>query len=299
MFYLPIKLRESKTRVTPKGPSFFWARPIHINIGGTRISFKAPRHRSHLLPNEPTFPREYYEPDRLPLDPPYVDKDNPHHVVNKWRSFECFHHAWAFNGPWFTGVIAELKLWVYVTQVNGYPENMSLFHPRALERVIDDYVTRYYSRLDEYYSYIQKHLAPVEWRPLSHLTVNAARFRVSPVTLSAFYRNDFHLVFVPFAKDTMLLFRFNPLRSGPAPECIKDRYSDITPVNKLIDDIINSLQVRLSPAALEDQRIALEGLEDTTLVNDFPPIKWDKLDDKTRAEVLAKIERERIEKYGF
>lgn len=299
MFHLPIKLRKSTKRVTPKGPSFFWARTIRTNIGGTQISFKAPRHRSHILPNKPTFPREYYDSTLLPFPSPYTDKNNPHHVVNTWRSFECFHHAWAFNGPWFTGVIAELKLRVRVIQIKGYPENLSLFHPRALERVIDDYVTRYYSKLDEDYNDIQKHLAPVEWRPLPNLAVNAARFRVSPVTLSAFLRHDFHLVFVPFAKDMMLLFNLDPLRSGFEPECIKDRYSDITPVNKLIDDIIDSIQITLSPTAMEEQRIALEGLVDTRLTRDFPPIKWDKLDEKTRAEVLAKIERERIEEYGF
>ena len=41
-----------------------------------------------------------------------------------------------------------------------------------------------------------------------------------------------------------------------------------------MDNIIDSIQLTLSPAALAQQKTALEDLDDTSLVKEHLPLKW-------------------------
>lgn len=50
---------------------------------------------------------------------------------------------------------------------------------------------------------------------------------------------------------------------------------DISNMEKLCDDIMDSLEVKLSTKALAQQQAALRGLEDTSLVSEYPPLKWE------------------------
>ena len=54
----------------------------------------------------------------------------------------------------------------------------------------------------------------------------------------------------------------------------QDKVVGISEIEKLSTDIINSVQVKLSPEALAQQAKALEGIEDTQLSESFPPIKF-------------------------
>ncbi len=46
-------------------------------------------------------------------------------------------------------------------------------------------------------------------------------------------------------------------------------------MEQLCDDIMDSLEVKLSAKALAQQQAALVGLKDTSLVSDYPPLKWE------------------------
>jgi len=43
---------------------------------------------------------------------------------------------------------------------------------------------------------------------------------------------------------------------------------------ELMENIISSIELTLSPEAKAQQKIALAGLDDTSLIKDYPPLKW-------------------------
>ena len=45
-------------------------------------------------------------------------------------------------------------------------------------------------------------------------------------------------------------------------------------IEQLSTDIMNSIQIELSPETQAQQAKALEGCEDATLSESFPPLKW-------------------------
>lgn len=287
MFYFPFKLHDSKKLVTPKGPSLAWTRRTRIDISGTEISFKVPRHRPEHRNNDPVFPRRRYSLDSLPLRSSYNEEDAMKGRKDAWRFSTLLSHSWAFCGPWFTGILSELRLTVTLFRPVNYPQRFSLFHPRALELVIGDYLDYMYAdKLDETRNYIQEFVAPVNWRALGHLPVNAARLEVVPQLPSAPTRIIEHLVFFPLSDDLMVRCRFEPSRFKNLPNAEMDKRVNIQPMLDLMNDIINSIQLKLSPEAQAQQAKALDGLADTSLIKNFPPIKWDKLDEQTKQAIL-------------
>lgn len=64
--------------------------------------------------------------------------------------------------------------------------------------------------------------------------------------------------------------------SNPNPERDTGKWIDNAPLEQLVKDIIDSLQITLSPEAKQQQGKALAGLADTSLVKEYPPIKWGK-----------------------
>ncbi len=53
-----------------------------------------------------------------------------------------------------------------------------------------------------------------------------------------------------------------------------------------MDNIINSIELDLSPEAKAQQQRALKGLDNTELVKDYPPLKWDKLTEAQTIEIM-------------
>jgi hypothetical protein len=292
MLYFPFKLRESKNLVTPKGPSLNWAKRIRIDFSGSALSFTAPRHKPEFRINDPIFPERSYSLDSLPLKVDFAEEDAARGRRNPFRRRDIFYRAWAFCGPWFTGVLAELHLTVTLFRPVGYPQSFSLFHPRALEMVIGDYLDyRYADALDQTRDRMQQFTAPVNWRPLALLPVNAVLFEVIPSLPSAGTTTTEHLFFFPLADDLMVLFKFEPSRFKNLSNEEMDKRVNIQPMHDLMNSIINSIQLKLSPEAQAQQAKALEGLADTSLVKHFPPIKWDKLDEKTTEAILLEAKQ--------
>lgn len=295
MFYFPFKLRESKSVVTPKGPSLRWARRIRINFSGSELSFRAPSHRPRYRIIDPVFPERRYNIDNLPLRVDFVEEDAARGKKNPFRRRNIFYHAWAFCGPLFTGILSELDLTITLFRPVGYPHRFSLFHPRALEMVIGDYLDyRFADRIDPTRNNKPEFAAPINWRPLHHLPVNTAYLEVVPVLRSAGTNSTEHLIFFPLADDLMVLFRFEPNRFGFGSFSKEemDKRVNIKPMHNLMNDIINSIQLKLSPEAQAQQDKALEELTDTTLIKSFPPIKWDKLSDTGAEAILLRASQE-------
>ena len=193
-----------------------------------------------------------------------------------FRQKEFFYHEWAFYGPWFTGAVASLEMIARLTKVINCPESLSLFHPRALEQVIGDFLTHIYSRhVDITRDGIHEFKAPSHWQPLHHLPVNAVWLQVKSEDFSP-HRTILNWVFFPIADHQMMSILFRPSRFKNLPRSELDKRVSAEPLHELMENIINGIELELSPEAKAQQTRALEGLEDTSLTKDYPPLKWER-----------------------
>ncbi|WP_019603935.1 hypothetical protein [Teredinibacter turnerae] len=288
MFNVSLKLREPKGLVVPEGPSFNWARIIKSEFEGTEIAFKAPKHSPKRSNHKGYVPeRRYNESNPLTFRNYYDEEQASRGLPDLWRKADFFYHSWAFNGPWFTGPVGELNLMFRLVRVVNYPKDMSLFHPRALEQVIGDYLTDMYSyHKSETRGGIQVFHAPINWQIVTHLPVNAARMEIVSEDFSP-HRTIKRMVFFPISDDVMSVLIFWPSRLKNLPRSELDKRVNEQPILDLMEDIIASLQLNLSPRAKAQQEAALSGLEDTSLIKDYPPLKWDNVSEEEKQKILA------------
>jgi hypothetical protein len=161
-----------------------------------------------------------------------------------------------------------------VKPVNFANMNFSLFHPRAFEKVVADYLTNEFStRINEDRGNAQEYIAPVGWQPLNKLPVVAVRLQVVPAEFLAI-GGVRHYMFFPLGDQLMACVHFMAAQRGLGTMQERDKRVSRATMEELVTQIINSFELQLSPEALEHRNIALAGLDDTSLVTDFPPLKW-------------------------
>jgi len=266
------KLREAKGLTTPKGPSFSSAKTVACDIDGTVIKFKAPKHRPRHSNHEPVLPKRSYKLDDMFFRSTYSEGFN---VSDSWENFKIFHNTWAFYGPWFTGALAELEMYFDLIRPINYKNNdFSLFHPRAFEKIIGDYLTNSFSTFTrETMGGKHHYIAPVNWQPLSDFQAVAVRLEVSP-DVTVISRPIRYFVFFPIAGKVVACFQFIPSQFLALSQEELDKRVDRSTMLALMENIINSIQVELSPQALAQQKSALAGLDDASLIKEFPPLNW-------------------------
>ena len=115
----------------------------------------------------------------------------------------------------------------------------------------------------------------MDWQPLTSQPVIAARLQVVPDE-TVVWRTTRHFLFFPIADQVLACIQLMPsqLRIGSQEELDK-RVSRST-MYELMEQIIDSFELKLSPQAVERQKAALEGLSDASLVKAYPPLKWDR-----------------------
>lgn len=263
MFNWSLKLRQQTDFCIPKGPSFKRAGLITFSIGGTEISLRAPRHNSQFAYKEAIQPPKECEYSHLMMKP--VRQKH-----KQWLSHNLFMRSWRFNGPLFSGGLGELSMHLALITPNEPDTKVSFFCPKVFENYLADLLKYYYA--DDIYKGVQEWLAPVDWKVVSPWPSPAATFFVRPNIYNA-GSPDRYFVF-PVTDSHFIEVYFNLHRAGPGPQEEKDQFISIAPLEKLSTDIINSIQIKLSPEALAQQAKALEGIEDTSLSESFPPIKF-------------------------
>ena len=270
--YVRTKLREPDGLVIPKGPSFSRAQTISCDIDGTTLHFKAPKHQPRRSSHKELTPARRFHMEEMIFRSNYNEDIS---VSDNWKTFDLFHRSWAFNGPWFTGSLAEMYMYFTLVKPVNY-ENMdfSLFHPRAFENIVADYLSNEHSKYIDKDNGKHLFIAPVDWQPLSKLPVVAVRLQVVPDETITYSTID-HFVFFPIAEQVMACIHFIPSQLRPLPQEELDKLVSRSTMYELMDNIIDSIQLTLSPEALARQKAALAGLDDTSLVKEFLPLKWD------------------------
>jgi hypothetical protein len=271
MMHVKYKLREPKDLVTPKGPSFSRAKTITCDIDGTVIKFKAPKHRP-MFPMDPIKPKREYKMDDIFFRSTYSEGFS---VSDNWEAYELFFRSWAFYGPWFTGALAKLNMFFgLVRPTNNENEDFSLFHPRAFENFVGDYLTHNYSmRKNELMNNRHEYIAPVNWQPLTGFPVVATRLEIRPDIEVARHLVEY-FVFFPIADKVMARIQFSPSQIFALSQKELDKRVSRSTMLELMENIIDSIHVELSPQAQAQQQAALAGLDDASLIKEFPPLNW-------------------------
>jgi hypothetical protein len=262
MFYSSFKFNRQTQFLTPKGPSFKWAPTYTFNIDGTTISLKVPRHRHNGPTNPKTARRNIhigpYSFDTFMLDTP------------GWQSSSILYRWWDFYGPNFTGEIGGSQMQAYLLRPSKLKEDVSFFHPRAFEGLIADLIPFYFQNNGHVW------LAPMNWKPLRDKNNLCVQFDCTNANeLGDRFKRFFMM---PMAKDYVFCMNISMDRNPNFEKTIpRDQWVDRTPFIELMDQVINSVQVKLSPQALAQQQEALKDLplEQRELVKDFAPLKWD------------------------
>jgi hypothetical protein len=281
MMNVRLKLREPEGLIVPEGPSFSSARIIKTTIDGTSISFKAPKH-SPRKKSKPVLPDRIYDLEYTVF---HGEKNKKFKAPWYWEYREIFDHAWAFCGPWFSGVSAQLWMFLRLLKPVDYPnQRLSLFHPRVFEQMVGDYLTFIYSDAVDDTSNKCYSIAPVDWQPCEHLPVVATKLKaISDPDISMLEPDNF--LFFPIADDLMVSARFMPSQLLNLPQEERDRLVDTSTMLALMDKIVDSFHVELSPQALAQQQAALKGLKDTSLVKEYPPFDWNSREFRKRTFV--------------
>ncbi|MFT7374387.1 MAG: hypothetical protein ACI9T9_003093 [Oleiphilaceae bacterium] len=259
MFNWSLKLRKQSEFCIPQGPSFNRAEKINFEVDGTEISFCAPRHSSHFSSKEVIQPRKENRYDHLMMRP-YKSYDR------RWLYNALLRRSWGFYGAWLTGYMGELSMRVALVTPGELNQGISFFRPKAFENALADYLQYQYA--DDIHEGAQKWLAPLDWQVVNSCATFYVRANVGNIAAP-----DRYFLF-PISDKHFIEVYFNLHRAGAGSQEEKDKHISLSTIEQLSTDIINSIQIKLSPEALAQQAKALEGLEDTQLSEHFPPMKF-------------------------
>ena len=299
MFYVPLKLRERSGPTPTKGPDFSKAKPLRINIARTEISLRAPKNSS---PVDYAYSRQeaapYYDLPDAPDHTPYKDKwycdltdeerkEQDKYNMSKpprlriqndgapgWNIQVLTGRAWDFYGPWFSGALATVHMTLLVTREVPHRTG-SYFNPRVLVMAVMDHLAEGFTMRgqQEYWC------TPEEWQPLERFPCPAvsyiSRIQDKPM-ISPDYEDEYEVVF-PIRDDILIRIHLEFRRKHrwlPDGSDFEDieKWTSSDPMRTLIKQIIDSVEVKLSPESQAQLERAQAALTDTALTKDFAPI---------------------------
>ncbi len=271
MFYVPYRFRRQSKFCVPKGPDFNRAPKIKMDLNGTEVSLNVPGHKTTSSRNAISPERTYKIGSNLFES--YSDN------AREWGYLPLIFRIWDFNGPWFIGNKAEVRMNCGLIQLPDGMNQISLFNPRAFESVIADILRLDYGHKLSLHRGAQDWFVPKRWQPMTSFPACAVSFDACENRVVASDGLERHFM-IPLSDHYLLalVFRINRglcyIHSDTEPEANKDDWISEEPMKVLADQVMGSLQVKLSPEAEQQQQRALAGLEDRNLVKEFAPLKW-------------------------
>lgn len=268
MFNWSWKIRSQRGYLSPQGPNFDWAPTQCLSLDGTQLSFKLPRQRTALPVESITLKGSWKLSD-------LNDKLYEFNAV-RWRSTTVLMRQWDFYGDWFTGKRGGVTMTAVVISSADPTAGLNYFNPRALEVSVAEYLTgRYASQFSADNSKQLWH-APVNWTVCNNFPCIAARFEAVDTVVK--HHGPHCYLVMPLTKTHYLLVECEINRpvvfSDKKPKPTIDEWIDLKPFLTLANQVLDSVQVILSSQAQADQEEALRGLDEKSLVKEYPPIKW-------------------------
>ena len=300
MFYVHLKLRERRGPTPTKGPDFSKAKPLRINIAGTEISLRAPKNSS---PIDYAYPRQeaapYYDLPDAPDHTPYKDKwycdltdeerkEQDQYNLAKpprlriqndgapgWNIQVLTGRAWDFYGPWFSGTLATVHMTILLNRQIEQPRG-SYFNPRVFELALMDVMAEGYGMHNK----ARVWRVPVDWKPSTKSALPMVSYKVErkkevrgvPHEVEDEYEIVFPVTDDILARANLTFVRKHRWRPDGSDFEDIEKWTSSEPMRTLIKQIIDSVDVKLSPESQAQLERAQAGLTDTALTKDFAPI---------------------------
>ncbi|WP_281647710.1 hypothetical protein [Parendozoicomonas sp. Alg238-R29] len=266
MFYIPYELRETKGKVVPKGPSFSRAGKVELNLAGTKIRIRMPPHRPDPRARE-GYPSRY---QKGYLDLAGADFNLPESISTLWRCGVPLKRSWRFCGPWFTGVKGQIHFTLAVLQ-RDLEHGETLFNPRVFESELDAFLTRDYSDEKSYGACDWQ--SPANWKVVIRSPVTAVAYDSLNILGAA---NVVKALSFPIADNCLvqLDFRIDQLTWTGGNLAKVDKQVDRQPMEQLVTDICNSLEIELSETAQQQLAEAQRRFPNEKISEHREPLNW-------------------------
>lgn len=262
--YSPLEWREYKGHCVPVGPSFSWARPKTVTIAGSNVTFTAPNHESGTS----DLPSDYNHRDPINILKDYACKDEVPDSIEHWVYGKKLNRYYGFFGPWFTGEMGLVQLYMSVIQPEFPNPDLNFFHPNVFELAVTSYLHFSYGREIDYT--LDRHIAPVNWQTVSGLGVPAARFDL--VSNRGNGLPDSHSFMIAIGPAQILEFYFYYYDNSSR---LKGLEVSREPMLTLINQIVESVSIELCPESQTMcDAVKTEGNNVAQITTEFLPLKW-------------------------
>ena len=278
--YSKLKLRERPESCRPVGPKFSSAGELSVRLADTQLSFRAPRHD----------PAPFGDNQQLKMW-----KDYPLAVGGKplnsnvqpsqsWCHTEIFFRQWSFCGPWFTGYMGRTSCYLEVVELAEPNSRLNFMHPKALEVASLSYLTANYGHeVIDRDSGEMNYIAPLNWSVVTQLEIPNVQFDSENTTGSA---DPERHVFIPISRRHIAHFSFNTVQNASGTREDVDKKVDPAPFKELVDNIVGSIRVTLSPEAQADWDEIRKSNPDAKVSETCAPLKWPADVDKDGLTIL-------------
>ena len=256
--------------VTATGPDFSKAIQFEIDFSGSKFNISAPKHNAEAHFN-PCDPKTSYDLTTIQL--PFSSSDG-----NNFLGLSILRKNWRFIDIKTREKLALCTLNLSIESEFKKDKNISYFHPRTFENVIANRIT-FRHGIERTHDDRQFWLAPTDWNESEIGENRFAFFKVIPQP--DIKRNENHIYFLTPISDNHFITLWIEISWKKATKEFEEKHGkdkemvNTSEVEKLIDNIISSVNLELSPEAMLAKAKATEGLDDISLVKEFPPIKWD------------------------
>lgn len=263
--YSSLKFRKHEGLCTPRGPSFASAKTIRVNLLGNILEFHAPKHSptSDESIEEQRVVSSVYDLEGRN----HSDREMP---SQSWQAADIFGRKWAFYGPWFTGHMGTASCHISGIYTSIPNKQINLLNPRAFENAVLGFTTAIWGHelYDEGVPYYQ---GPLDWAPLGQLPVPAVSFGVEPTRIPTYINRH---VFFPVSRDKMICFTFSYRQHCSGSQAEMDKKISPKPMQDLIDNIIGSIRLTLSPETQSAVDEVKKTCPDLSVSPDCAPLKW-------------------------
>ena len=278
--YSKFRLRDRPESCSPVGPNFSSARLHSVQLAGTHIQFKAPRHDPSPFGKTPQI--------RMWRDYPLASGGK---AINwnvqpsqSWQHTEIFFREWSFCGPWFTGFMGDTSCYLEAIQLNEPNPNVNFMHPHALETAALAFLTATYGHSVYREKTGDMHYAgPLNWSTVAQLEVPSVQFDSERLMRGAAPERH---VFIPISRSHIAYFSLRTLQSASGTRDEVDKQVDPTPFKELVDNIVGSIRVTLSPEAQADWDEIRKSNPDAKVSETCAPLKWPADVDKDGLTIL-------------
>lgn len=275
--YSPLKLRKQKGLCIPRGPSFASARLIRANLLDNILEFRAPKHSP--TSDESIEEKKVSSSIHKLNGRNHSDREMP---SQSWKTANLFWRKWAFYGPWFTGDMGTASCHVSGIHTSIPSEHANYLNPRAFETAVLGFITALWGH-ELYEKGIPYYKAPLNWTPLNQLPVPAVSFGIEATKIPTYM--DKYVLF-PVSKNRIICFSFSYLQHCSGSQEEIDKKISPKPMQELIDNIIDTIQLTLSPetqSAVDEIKKTCPNLSVST---NCAPLKWPAHVDKDGTTII-------------